>query len=381
MVALLAPSLLSGCVVIDLLSGKRHTEQGAAQTKDSLASPESASAKPVIAPATTPPAPQVDPHAEPVTTQAPTRLVDVTPLAAPTGAADGARPIGRHAAHKNSSPIAQPPRAPAAPPAQAISTLPATATADKGMRAFKACRSGLLVPPRSGQGSPDQTIYAPNILFPIAAEFEPVIGTAVYAPGGQLAQPKINPGQCDARLFQLPWRDNFCEMRSGVPSRPKACPGTAVAAHQGNDIRAGGPALCKTMARQKIVDHASIPILAVADGVITRISDYVVYLRSERTEASNAISMLEFRYLHMNPSKLLVSEGQPVKRGQKIGYMSRWFGKKWGEYATLVHLHFEIHATTKYGRFAPLPVYPSLVAAYHKTHDLIDDKSCAIFPL
>jgi murein DD-endopeptidase MepM/ murein hydrolase activator NlpD len=236
------------------------------------------------------------------------------------------------------------------------------------------CHAGMLVPSRSGSGINGPRVYASGIIFPIAMSFRPMIGTAVYAAGGQFANPQ-GGNRCDALQLRLPWRDNFCELRSGKPRRPGLCPGTSQGGHQGNDIRVGDAAVCRTMSHQKIAEHRSVPILAVADGKI-RIGDYAVYLRSERREPNGAISLLEFRYLHMFRANLLVPNGASVKQGQVLGYMSRYFGHGTSEYATIEHLHFEIRGSGQDGALSALPPYASLVAALKGPVSQVSDATC-----
>lgn len=202
---------------------------------------------------------------------------------------------------------------------------------------------GKLEPASSGVGRVgDRYIYAPNIRFPL--EKAPAyINSQVYGIGG-LHGAKGN-GQCDARNYQYPWKDNYCEKRSW--SMP-LCPGGK--GHQGVDIR---PASCKKD------QHWAV---AVEDGVITAIGSYTVYLRGKSTGTT-------YRYLHLNASRLLVRSGQSIKRGQRIGVVSNNMGKG----KTTIHLHFDMKQTLRLanGRSVKVyvPPYSSLVDAYKRLLD------------
>ncbi len=184
----------------------------------------------------------------------------------------------------------------------------------------------------SGQGRVDQTVYAPDIRFPIeqGAAFA---NSQVWGHGGN-----SGPGgsQCDKENFSYPWRDNFCETRSwNMP----LCP--AGQGHQGQDVRAADCVKLKHWAA------------AVTDGTITSIGSYTVYL----TDANGT----RFDYLHME--NVQVKVGQKVKRGDHVGMVSNNFGTS----STTVHLHFNIQQNVKNVGVVFVPPYLSLVKAYKAT--------------
>lgn len=187
---------------------------------------------------------------------------------------------------------------------------------------------GQLVP-GSGKGRVDMNVYAPGIRFPI--ENGPAFANSqVWGHGGNNG----TGGQCDKENFSYPWHDNYCETRDwDMP----LCPGGV--GHQGQDIRA---ASCKAGVH---------PTVAVADGTITSIGSYSVYL----TTADGT----RFDYLHMQD--VVVKEGQKVKRGDPMGKVSNQFGGS----ATTVHLHFNIKQNVAGVGSVFVPPYLSLTKAYN----------------
>jgi murein DD-endopeptidase MepM/ murein hydrolase activator NlpD len=158
----------------------------------------------------------------------------------------------------------------------------------------------------------------------------------VYRPGGMHGG---GGGQCDALNYNYPWRDNFCESRSWpVPFCPTG------KGHQGQDIR---PSECK---------KDTFWAVAVEDGVIAMIGTFSVTLQTP--------SGILYRYLHLNKN-LEVEELDRVKKGQRIGKVSDWFG---GE-ATTIHLHFDAKAAFELSderMLTFLPPYTSLIESYKK---------------
>jgi len=190
--------------------------------------------------------------------------------------------------------------------------------------------------PGSGEGYKKDTIYFPGIRFPI--EQPPAFANSqVYRPGGQ-----SGPGgtQCDTRNYSYPWRDNYCETRGwGMPLCPKG------KGHQGQDIR---PATCK---------KDTYWAVAVDDGLIAHIGSYSVTLQTARGTL--------YRYLHLNMDNLAVEQMDKVKKGDKIGLVSNWFGNT----RTSIHLHFDIKDTVVVeGRKSAtfMPLYASLIDAYKR---------------
>ena len=202
------------------------------------------------------------------------------------------------------------------------------------------------LPSGSGQGLADDTVYAPGMLFPME-EGPAYANSQVYNPGGYLGPPG---GQCDAFNYSYPWRDNYCEIRQWT--MPLCPSGTG---HQGQDIRA---ATC-----EKNVHW----IVAGADGTITNVGSYSVYL--------TAPDGTRYDYLHMG--NVQVSVGQDVQRGDRLGMVSNEFGGT----ATTIHLHFNIRQFVEGLGNIYVPPYPSLVASYQSLVDapsqgMLEDVSC-----
>ncbi len=185
----------------------------------------------------------------------------------------------------------------------------------------------------SGTGRVDDTVYVPGMRFPIEAS-PAYANSQVYRPGGMYGP---SGGQCDASNFEYPWQDNFCETRRwDMPMCPS---GTG---HQGQDIRA---ASCEARVH---------PTSATENGTITRISSYVVYLQGD--------SGTLYRYMHMDPGTLQVSTGDHVVRGQRLGFVSNYFG----DTSTTVHLHFDMQQDIAGVGEVFAPTYMSLVRAYEE---------------
>ncbi|MEO9971945.1 MAG: peptidoglycan DD-metalloendopeptidase family protein [Hyphomonadaceae bacterium] len=198
----------------------------------------------------------------------------------------------------------------------------------------------------SGTGSPDRTVFAPDMVFPIlSARAYPQ--SMVWKFGGGIG----GGDECDARNYEYPWQDNFCEKRTrdnGTPS----CPVARV--HLGQDIRVGDAAGCNAMRREYRDNPQGIAryrVVAAEDGVISNIGRYTVSLRS---------GPRIYRYLHMNMRALQVSLGDTISAGQHLGYVSKDFGGT----PTTFHLHFEIKVSTPDGGWEYVPPYTSLVESY-----------------
>lgn len=207
-------------------------------------------------------------------------------------------------------------------------------TSDPGAIGFNP--SGQLQP-NSGRGDTDDTIYAPDMRFPIE-KANAFANSQVYGHGGM-----SGPGgsECDHANYEYPWRDNFCEDRAQY--KTPLCP--AGTGHQGQDIRPPSCAKSKYTA------------VAAEAGTITQIGKYTVYLSAD----SGRI----FRYLHLDMTKLQVAVGQRVQRGDPIGLVSNFFG----DTTTTIHLHFEIREPVTDGTATIttwVPPYASLVDAYQR---------------
>lgn len=199
--------------------------------------------------------------------------------------------------------------------------------------------------PTSGTGSPDETVFVPDLLFPIRdAAAHPQ--SQVYRFGGGVK----GGDQCDARNFAAPWRDNYCESRSRTTTTPY-CEETGV--HLGQDIRVGDREGCLAERSTPAADRTRYEVVAVEDGVISNVGSYSVNVR-----ANGRI----YRYMHLNMSQLKVAMGQSVKKGDIIGYVSNDFGGT----PTTLHLHFEIKVNTAEHGWQYVPPYTSLLAAYQR---------------
>ncbi|WP_437285854.1 M23 family metallopeptidase [Sorangium sp. So ce406] len=206
----------------------------------------------------------------------------------------------------------------------ALALLPRAAAADP----FSYHPAGELVP-GSGEGRADDVVYAPSMRFPLE-EGPAFANSQVYSKGGSAGPPG---GQCDADNYAYPWRDNFCESRSwDMPLCPSG------AGHQGQDVR---PPTCEA---------GKYWVVAVADGTITSIGSYSVYLTGD--------DGTRYDYLHM--SNVQVSPGQAVSRGERIGRVSNVFG----DTPTTIHLHFNVRQSVSGVGLVYVPPYTSLVASY-----------------
>lgn len=184
---------------------------------------------------------------------------------------------------------------------------------------------------RVGAGRADTRVYAPGMRFPI--ENAPAYANSqIYGHGGYMGP---GGGQCNSANYAYPWHDNYCEERSWT--MPMCAGGRG---HQGQDIR---PATC--------VDQAHWAV-AADDGMITNIGSYSVYL--------TAADGRRYDYLHMRG--VVVSVGQRVTRGQRLGRVS----DNMGATPTTIHLHYNIRMNVSgYGNVYA-PTYMSLVRAYEE---------------
>lgn len=214
----------------------------------------------------------------------------------------------------------------------------------------------------TGVGRVDETIYAPNMVFPIKSA--PTFPQSmVYRLGGA-----VGGDQCDPANYDIPWRDNFCEKRSSTRNTPM-CPTNKV--HQGQDIRVGSAADCNALRRQAKVDRGLHEVVAVEDGIIQHIGTYSVQLKG--TETGNIYS-----YLHLNMRRLRVSALDTVSAGDTLGFVSNDFGST----PTTFHLHFEIKAPIEGEGIVHVPPYMSLVSAYERREEgvgkVVEDDTVAV---
>lgn len=216
--------------------------------------------------------------------------------------------------------------------------------------------------PGTGFGRGDDTVYAPNMLFPIKSA--PTFPQSmVYRSGGA-----VGGDQCDASNYATPWRDNFCETRSSNRNTP-LCPTNKV--HQGQDIRVGTASDCNALRGQSPRDRGLHEVIAVEDGIVQHIGTYSVKLKG--TETGNIYS-----YLHLNMRRLRVSALDTVEAGDTIGFVSNDFGGT----PTTFHLHFEMKAPIEGEGIVHVPPYMSLVAAYERREEgvglLVEDDLVAV---
>jgi hypothetical protein len=159
------------------------------------------------------------------------------------------------------------------------------------------------------QGRPTDRIWAPGMRFPVR-EAPAYANSQVWGHGGS-----EGPGgsQCDRANYSYPWWDNYCEPRQwDMPM----CPGGT--GHQGQDIR---PQTC---------DDATYWTVAAEAGTITDDSGTAIKLKTD--------SGRTHRYLHLEPSSVVVDVGDELQPGDKIGKISNYTG---GEYPTTLHLHYD----------------------------------------
>ena len=200
--------------------------------------------------------------------------------------------------------------------------------------------------PGTGSGRGDDTVYAPEMVFPIkSAATWPQ--SMVYRLGGA-----VGGDQCDPANYDIPWRDNFCEKRSSTRNTPM-CPTNKV--HQGQDIRVGSAADCNALRGQAKAARGLHEVVAVEDGIIQHIGTYSVQLKG--TETGNLYS-----YLHLNMRRLRVSALDTISAGDTIGFVSNDFGST----PTTFHLHFEVKAPVEGQGIIHVPPYMSLVRAYER---------------
>ncbi|MBX2802937.1 MAG: M23 family metallopeptidase [Myxococcales bacterium] len=182
--------------------------------------------------------------------------------------------------------------------------------------------------PGSGFGDRTERVLDPELTFPLG-EVPAHPGSQLYNPGGYLGSPPWD--ECTASNFRYPWRDTYCERR---PDR--RC-------HAGVDIRA------RTCA-------ASLhEVVAVADGTVSQVRDYFVTLVSDDPHRT------EYRYWHMDPAVVQVRAGDPVRRGDTLGWVSNHYSTR-----TTTHLHFEMRRKSPSDVSRFVPPYPSLVASYER---------------
>ena len=216
--------------------------------------------------------------------------------------------------------------------------------------------------PGSGFGRVDDTIYAPDMVFPIKSA-PTFLNSQVYRPGGG-----VGGDQCDVSNYSYPWRDNFCETRTSNRTTP-LCSLNKV--HQGQDLRTGTASECLQMRAQTPRERGLHEAVAVEDGIIQYIGSYSLRLKGTETG-------FIYSYVHLNMRRLQVSELDTVKAGDVIGVVSNDFGGT----PTTYHLHFEIKAPVEGEGIVHVPPYMSLVSAYERREGgvgkVVEDETVAV---
>ncbi len=197
---------------------------------------------------------------------------------------------------------------------------------------------GALVP-KSGTGRVDEKVYEPGMRFPLEAG-PAYPNSQVYGVGGYKGPPG---SQCDAKNYDYPWHDNYCETRSwDMP----LCP--AGQGHQGQDIRA---ATCEKGVHWTV---------AAGAGTVTNIpenaDEYATYIAGANGT--------RYDYLHGTGTQLGL--GQKVARGDKVDRVSNEFGNT----STSIHTHFNLKQDVGGYGFVYVPPYMSLVESYKELMDL-----------
>lgn len=194
-----------------------------------------------------------------------------------------------------------------------------------------------------GVGLPNRTDYAPGMGVAFV-EHPTILRSQVNESGGGAVggDQCANSNYLDHDGGAYDWWDTYCERRG--KERTSLCPRKRV--HQGLDIVGGTQQTCRQNVadgRQGLSMVDNVRVTAVADGEIGAIGRYTVRLNTKHGL---------FRYMHLNMNRLAVSEGQVVRKGDFIGYMSRDFGG----YATTYHLHLELWKDLGQGN-TPVPLY------------------------
>jgi Peptidase family M23 len=157
--------------------------------------------------------------------------------------------------------------------------------------------------------------------------------------------------------YDFPWRDNYCEARSGAPAgSAPGCPQGK--GHAGQDLRPWYCIPARDKGTRCKIDV--FEVVAVADGN--------AWWKTEPYENHMRLMLdggIYFMYLHMSPSALWnagMEHGRaiPVTKGQVIGMVGNFDKAVVG--GTSTHLHFEIRYGYDIG--APVSPYWTLVRAY-----------------
>lgn len=212
--------------------------------------------------------------------------------------------------------------------------------------------------PGTGKGVTSGINHAPDMEFPIA-NWPAYLGSHIHGFGGSM----VGGDQCDARNFEYPWQDAYCEARPGGNRSSLDCATREVATSI--RIRAGTPALCSQMRGLPAAQRTQIEVVAAENGTITNVGTYTVTL-----QAGNR----QYRYLHLNMAALQVAVGDAVQKGQLIGYASNDFGGT----PTTLGLGFELRINDPAAGWVSVSPYVALVEAYsRKLAAVADDKKIA----
>jgi peptidase M23-like protein len=211
------------------------------------------------------------------------------------------------------------------------------------------------------KGAADWTLYAPQMAFPIKNTLPGYLNSQIYSPGGGGYRGLGSNNQCAVANYTYPWRDNFCERRSGTVRESLNCPSQNI--HQGLDIRGGSggapDSACYRMAWQG--EKSLVPVVAVEAGRIEYSKlpyKYVVLLITDTGRV--------YRYMHLERSSLELTPGTRIEQGTTIGYLSNYYGRS----QTTHHLHFEFSQNVAGKGFSHVSPYMSLVRAYERDHGL-----------
>lgn len=211
--------------------------------------------------------------------------------------------------------------------------------------------------PDTGTGYTEDTVFAPDITFPIK-DAPASVQSIVFRPGGGV----VGGDQCDPSNYHPAWRDNYCERRSTSRS------GSFCASDRTSQrvtIRVGTAEDCRTLRSQDPAERGLHEVVAVADGIITYIGSYSVRL----TDAFGT----DYIYYHLNMNRLQVNLNDAIEAGHVIGYVSNDFGGT----PTNFHLGFEIIQQVDDRGSVRVPPYMSLVRAYERregvTGQLVSD--------
>ena len=223
---------------------------------------------------------------------------------------------------------------------------PADVLTDPEGRVFSYMPAGDLM---AGSAPPsilvDDVVYDDDIVFPM--EDPAFFNSQVYGHGGNKASVNgLSGDQCASANYAYPWRDNFCEKRG---KDQYFCDDGG---HTGVDVR---PATCRKSVHWVVAPEA---------GEIYDIGSYGVRLMSD--------DGTWYQFLHLDMAALVVSEGQTVAKGQRIGKISNVFFDANGDpVPTTIHVHIDMKEAYAPSNGEPAFIdrvnpYMTFVAAYER---------------